>query len=48
MTAAEYFKVAETAAHDPRRIWSVIAIIDVLGAETDFELQDIHVVLEFN
>lgn len=48
VTGSEYFKAAETAAHDKLRKWGMVTIIDILSAETDFDLQDIKRAIAFN
>ncbi len=46
VTAAEYFKTATIASQDPRRKWGMINIVDMLGAEEDFDLQDVRRAIE--
>lgn len=47
MTGSEFFKAAGLAGHDERRKWGMITIVDVLSAETDFEVEDMHHVIDF-
>lgn len=47
VTGAEYFKTAENASLDKLRTWGMVTIIDILSAETDFELQDMRRAIEF-
>lgn len=42
VTAAEYFKTANTASQDLRRRWGMVTVVDMLSAEEDFDLQDIR------
>jgi hypothetical protein len=47
MTSSEYFEAAAFASRDEHRRWGMVTIIDILSAEADFELQDIHGVISF-
>lgn len=46
VTAQEFFKAAKAASQDSRRKWGMTNIIDMLGAEEDFDLQDIRQAIE--
>jgi len=47
VTGSDYFKTAEIASQDKLRKWGMVTIVDLLSAETDFELQDMRFAIEF-
>jgi len=47
LTGVEYFKAANQAYHDEKRKWGMTTIIDVLSAEADFEVNDMHIAIKF-
>ncbi|MBP6178167.1 MAG: hypothetical protein KA473_06360 [Anaerolineales bacterium] len=47
VTGSDYFKAAEIASQDKLRKWGMVTIVDLLSAETDFELQDMRFAIEF-
>lgn len=47
ITGTEFFKAAELAKYDERRKWGMITIIDIFSAEADFDLEDMHFVINF-
>ena len=47
MTGSEFFKAAESTKYDEHRKWGMTTIVDALSAETDFELEDMHLAIDF-
>ena len=47
LTGSEFFKAADLVEHDERRKWGMVTIVDALSAEVDFELEDMHHVIDF-
>jgi len=46
ITPTEFFKMADTAFLDTRRKLGMLMVIDILSAEVDFELKDMHYVID--
>jgi len=48
LTGSEYFKAAELAYLDEYRKWGMTTIVDILSVEADFDLEDMHHVINFS
>lgn len=46
VTGTQYFEAAEKAFNDRCRKWGMVTVIDVLNADTDFELHDVRRAIE--
>ena len=46
ITPAEFFNMTNTASLDTRRKHGMMTVIDILSAEVDFELKDMHYVID--